>query len=145
MRLKIELLHHCLGNCRAVADFLGYSLRGYMAVRRQIFSGGTVSERAQAMIEQKLSELLGRRKTKILQGVASVAIHKKSKKTDKVSPCRKEFDKARRKIKSMLLAGKSRMAIHKHLTRAGRLTQSYSGFCRLISREIANDPSFLAR
>ncbi len=144
MRLKIELLHHCLGNCRAVAAFLGYSLRGYMAVRRQIFSGGTVSERAQAMIEQKLSELLGRRKTKILQGVASVAIHKKSKKTV-IPPCRKEFDKARRKIKSMLLAGKSRMAIHKHLTRAGRLTQSYSGFCRLISREIASDPSFLTR
>ena len=119
MRLKIELLHICLGSCGAVAAFLGYSLRGYMVVRRQIFSGKPVSERAKAMIEHKLAELFGSQKTKILKGVTNVAINKKSKKPV-VPPCQKEFDKARRKIKSMLLAGKSRMAIHPQAPDQGR-------------------------
>jgi hypothetical protein len=143
VRFKLDFFHTCLGNCHAVAAFLGYSRRGYMKVRRQILCGEPITKRTQVLLEKKFSELRGRQKLKS-KGVAQVPLHIKPYRTEKSAACHKEFDKCRRKIQSMLLAGKSRTEIYRHLTGAGRLTMSYSGFCRFVTQAIDDDPTFLA-
>ena len=143
MRSELEQLHKYLGNCRAVAMFLGYSLRGYMDIRRKVRNGEPLGKRTEALILQRLSKV-ERQHSKSNEGVAPVTNHISSKNSNNGGAgYQKEFNKARRKIQSLLQAGKSRKDVHERLSEAGRLSMSYASFCGFVVKEIEQDPLFL--
>jgi hypothetical protein len=146
MRSALKQLHSCLGACRAVAAFLGYSRRGYMHIRRRILGGQPIPKRTKALISQKLSTIaVERRQSQLHKGVTTVTKHIKSSNSNHGGAgFQKEFNKARRKIQSLLQAGKSRKDVHERLTAAGRLGMSYVSFCGFVNKEIDKDPLFLA-
>jgi hypothetical protein len=144
MRSELFQLHKYLGACRAVAAFLGYSLSGYMRVRRRILSGEPIPKRTKALIRHKLSIAVERQPSQIDKGVTIVTKHTTSNSNHGGTGFQKEFNKARRKIQSLLQAGKSRKDVHERLTEAGRLSMSYASFCGFVNKEIALDPMFMA-
>lgn len=144
MRSELNQLHKFLGNSRAVAAFLGYSLRGYMHVRRQILNGEPLLKRTEALIKHRLSLLVERQESKPNKGVAPVTNHINSRNSNNGGAgYQKEFNKARRKIQSLLQAGKSRKDVHERLTESGRITMSYASFCGFVVKEVEQDPLFL--
>jgi hypothetical protein len=146
MRSELKQLHTLFGVCRAVAAFLGYSLRGYMHVRRRILSGEPIPKRTKILIRHRLSIAAQRPPSQLPQGVTIVTRHISSSNSNHGGAgFQKEFNKARRKIQSLLRAGKSRKDVHERLTAAGRLGMSYAHFCVFVNREIEKDPCFLAQ
>lgn len=117
---------------------------GYMHVRRQILSGGAVKKRTENLIRHRLSELAARPEF-LNQGVTTVTNHIKTNSSNNGGMgYQKEFNKARRKIQTLLQAGKSRKDVHERLTESGRLTMSYGRFCGFVVKEIDKDPLFLS-
>ena len=143
MRSTLNQLHENFGTCRQVAAYLGYTLRAYMKIRRRVYSDEPLSLRVEILIRHKLSKLADRPKTKS-KGVATVTKHISNNSNNGGAGFQKEFNKASRKIQSLLQAGKSRKDAHERLTHAGRITMSYSRFCGLIAKELENNPQFLA-
>ena len=137
MRQTLGHFHNLLGNCRAVAEFLGYSLRGYMKIRRKVADGLALSARVEAHLHFKASQLVSEPADNSIQGVASVTDHINSK---NISGCQREFNKALKRIKSLFQAGKTRKEIHAKLTEAGRITMCYASFCNLVNKENAREP-----
>lgn len=143
MQSELAQLHKYLGNCRAVAAFLGYSLRGYMDIRRKVRNGEPLGKRTRALIIQRLSKV-ERQHSNLNKGVAFVTKHIRSNNSNNGGTgYQKEFNRARRKIQSLLQAGKSRKDVHERLSEAGRLSMSYASFCGFVVKEIAQDPLFL--
>ena len=137
MRQTLDHFHNLLGNCRAVAEFLGYTLRGYMKIRRKVADGLALSPRVETHLQFKASQLVSEPANKSFQGVASVTDHINSK---SISGCQREFNKALKRIKSLFQAGKTRKEIHAKLTEAGRITMCYASFCNLANKENAIEP-----
>ncbi|UQZ88851.1 hypothetical protein C4J81_06410 [Deltaproteobacteria bacterium Smac51] len=137
MRHNLDHFHNILGNCRAVAEFLGYTLRGYMKIRRKVADGIPLSPRVEAHLLFKASQLVSEPANTLTEGVASVTDHINSK---NISGCQKEFNKALKRIKSLFQAGKTRKEIHAKLTEAGRITMCYGSFCNLVNKENAREP-----
>jgi len=135
VRQTIDHLHCALGPCRAVAEYLGYSLRGYMKIRRKVTDGQALCPRVEAHLKFKASQLVSEPVKNPNQGVASVTDHI----SKNISGCQREFNKALKRIKSLFQAGKTRKEIHAKLTEAGRITMCYASFCNLVTKENARE------
>ena len=129
MREQLDIFHRFLGNCRSVAHYLGYTLRGYMKIRRKILNDQPLLPRVEDLLRLKAEQLSSEFQNNT-QGVASVTKHINTG----PSNGQVEFDKALKRIKSMFQAGNNRKAIHAKLTEAGRLTISYPRFCVLVTK-----------
>jgi len=57
MLILLNSIHEELGTAKAAADYLGYSLRGYMKIRERIKGGRQINARTEALIKLKLSQL----------------------------------------------------------------------------------------
>jgi hypothetical protein len=136
VRHTLDSFHTALGNCRAVAEFLGYTLRGYMKIRRKVAGGMALNPHVEAYLHFKASLLVSEPAKTSTEGVASVTEYN----SKNISGCQKEFNKALKRIKSLSLAGKSRKEIHAKLTEAGRITMCYATFCNLVKKENAVEP-----
>lgn len=134
MRKQLEYLHQSLGACQAVADYLGYTLRGYMKIRHKVWADLPLPPRVEALIRLKAEHLASDIQNN--EGVAPVTNHINTGRNS----AQVEFDKALKRIKTMFQAGKNRKSIHAKLTEAGRITMSYPRFCVLMTKADEIDP-----
>ena len=136
MRDLLDNFHEFLGNCRSVADYLGYTLRGYMKIRRKVFNGQPLLPRVEALLRFKAEQLASESLNKNHEGVAPVT----NPINRGLSNGQLEFNKALKRIKNMFQAGKNRKTIHAKLTEAGRISMSYPRFCVLVAQENDKEP-----
>lgn len=134
---QLDYFHQILGSRRAVALYLGYTLRGYLKICRKVRQGQALPPRVEAYLKMKAETLASEIKNKPDEGVTSVTSHNN---TNGLSNGQIEFNKALKRIKTMFQAGKSRKAIHAKLTEAGRITLSYPRFCVLVALENDKEP-----
>ena len=139
MREQLDIFHRILGNCRSVALYLGYTLRGYMKLRRKIINGQPLPPRVEDLLRLKAEQLTSEYQQNN-EGVASVTKHINSG----LSNGQLEFNKVLKRIRTMFQAGNSRKVIHAKLTEAGRITMSYPRFCVLVAKANDSEPFILA-
>lgn len=53
----LKVLHERFGTGKAVAEYLGYTWRGYMHIRARLKNGQTLNARLEGLIRYKLSQL----------------------------------------------------------------------------------------
>lgn len=134
MRELLEYLHHILGPCQAVADYLGYTRRGYMKIRHKVWADQPLLPRVEALIRLKAEHLASDIQNN--EGVASVTKHINTARPNGQA----EFNKALKRIRTMFQAGKSRKDIHAKLSEAGRISMSYPRFCALMAQANETEP-----
>lgn len=55
--VDLEILHGRFGTGKAVAEYLGYTWRGYMHIRARLKNGQALNSRIEGLIRYKLSQL----------------------------------------------------------------------------------------
>lgn len=130
------ILHERLGTGEAVAEYLGYTWRGYMKLRARLKNGQALNSRLEGLIRHKLSQSKLETINDNKESQATMTDNILNRRSASVSG-RKEFSKALKRIRKMLDSGKSRKDIHSYLTGAGRMTISYARFCALLSEDQA--------